>query len=183
MFANVWSRHAWLQPMQVLISSARPCAAFATKSGSARNGRAIETRSAPPLARISSATSGVLMRLDAHTGMPTSGRSRAVVAAHAARGTWVRIVGTRASCQPIPVLITEAPAASTACASATVSSQVCPSGTRSSSDIRYITKKSSPRASRIRRTTSTGKRIRFSADPPHRSVRWLVRAARNWLTR
>ncbi len=114
LLANVWSRHAWLQPMQVLISSARPAAALATKSGSARNGRAIDTRSAPPVARISSATSGVLMRLDAQTGIPTSGRSRAVVEAQAARGTCVRIVGTRASCQPMPVLITEAPAVSTA---------------------------------------------------------------------
>ena len=123
------------------------------------------------------------MRLDAQTGMPTSGRSRAVVEAQAARGTCVRIVGTRASCQPMPVLITEAPADSTACASATVSSQVWPSGTRSSSDIRYITRKSSPSASRIRRTISTGKRIRFSAEPPHLSVRRLVCGARNWLIR
>ena len=63
----------------------------------------------------------------------------------------------------MPVLITEAPASSTLRASVTVSSQVWPSGTRSSSDIRYITRKSSPSASRTRRTTSTGKRIRFSA--------------------
>ena len=115
--------------------------------------------------------------------MPTSGRSRAVVAAQAARGTWVMIVGTRASCQPMPVLITDAPASSTLRAKVTVSSQVWPSGTRSSSDMRYISRKSAPSASRTRRTTSTGKRIRFSAAPPHRSVRRLVCGARNWLMR
>ena len=100
LLANVWSRQAWLQPMQVLISSARPAAALLTKSGSARNGRAIETRSAPPAARISSATSGVLIRLEAHTGMPSSGRSRAVVAAQAAArdlGDDRRAPGPRAS--------------------------------------------------------------------------------------
>ena len=45
---KVWSRQAWLQAMQVLISSARPCAALSTNSGSARNGRAIDTMSAWP---------------------------------------------------------------------------------------------------------------------------------------
>ena len=65
-FSKTWSRQAWLQAMQVLISSARPAAALSTKSASARNGRAIETRSASPAARIDSASSGVLIRLDAH---------------------------------------------------------------------------------------------------------------------
>jgi hypothetical protein len=46
-----------------------------------------------------------------------------------------------------------------------------------------MTMKSSPTASRTRSTISTGKRIRFSADPPQRSVRLLVRAASIWLTR
>ncbi|CDG85755.1 hypothetical protein GJA_5158 [Janthinobacterium agaricidamnosum NBRC 102515 = DSM 9628] len=46
--AKVWPRQAWLQPMQVLISSVRPLAALLTNSGSARNGRAIDTRSASP---------------------------------------------------------------------------------------------------------------------------------------
>ena len=83
-----------------------------------------------------SATSGVLMRFEVMTGMPTSGRSRAVSQAKAARGTEVAMVGTRASCQPMPVLIRVAPAASTALASTTTSSQVEPSGTRSISDKR-----------------------------------------------
>src|SRR4051794_7782953 len=43
--------------------------------------------------------------------------------------------------------------------------------------------KPSPTVSRVRRTTSTGNRIRFSAVPPHASVRRFVRGARNWLIR
>jgi hypothetical protein len=43
---KVWSRQAWLQAMQVLISSARPSAALRTNSASARKGRAIDTMSA-----------------------------------------------------------------------------------------------------------------------------------------
>ena len=48
MFLKVWSRQAWLQAMQVLISSARPCAAFSMNAGSARKGRASDTMSAWP---------------------------------------------------------------------------------------------------------------------------------------
>ncbi len=169
--------------MQVLISSARPAAALATKSGSASSGRAIETRSASPAARIDSASSGVLIRLDAQTGTDTSALSRAVAERQAPGGTWVMIVGTRASCQPMPVLSTVTPAASRPCASAATSSQVWPPSTRSSSEIRYMIGKSAPTSSRARRTTSSGKRIRFSAVPPQASVRSLVRAARNWLIR
>lgn len=43
---KVWSRQAWLQPMQVLIASDRSAAALATKSGSASIGRAMDTMSA-----------------------------------------------------------------------------------------------------------------------------------------
>ena len=43
--------------------------------------------------------------------------------------------------------------------------------------------KSAPTSSRLRRTISSGNRIRFAALPPHWSVRSLVRAARNWLIR
>ena len=45
--------------MQVLIDRARPPRAFSTHCGSASNGRAIDTRSAPPLASTASATSGM----------------------------------------------------------------------------------------------------------------------------
>ena len=46
------------------------------------------------------------------------------------------MVGTRASCQPMPVLMIVAPARSMAFASGTTSSQLLPSGTRSSIDSR-----------------------------------------------
>ena len=133
---NVWSRQAWLQPMQVLISSARPSAALTTKSGSARKGRAIDTMSPSPRASTASATSGSLILLVAINGIRTLPISRRVTHVNAARGTIVAIVGTRASCQPIPVLMIVAPAASTACASATNSSHVLPPSTRSSIDKR-----------------------------------------------
>ena len=136
LFSNTWSRQAWLQAMQVLISSARPSMAFCTKNASASSGRAIDTKSASPAARIDSAISGLLIRLDAQTGTDTSALSRAVAERQAPCGTWVMIVGTRASCQPMPVLSMVTPAASSACASSTTSSQVWPPSTRSSSEIR-----------------------------------------------
>ncbi len=134
--AKVWSRQAWLQAMQVLMASARPRAALATKSGSASSGRARETMSASPSARIRSAVSGVLMRFTATSGIPTSPFSRRVTQEKPPRGTTVAMVGMRASCQPMPVLSSVAPAASTARASSTTSSTVEPPGTRSSIDSR-----------------------------------------------
>ena len=65
---NTWSKQAWLQPIQVLIRSGVPAAALLTNSGSAKNGRAIEMRSASPLAKTFSATSGVFIRLEVMTG-------------------------------------------------------------------------------------------------------------------
>ncbi len=76
------------------------------------------------------------MRLDAQTGTETAALSRAVADTQAPRGTWVMIVGTRASCQPMPVLKTVTPASSRACARSTTSSQVWPPSTRSSSEMR-----------------------------------------------
>ena len=127
--------------MQVLISSARPSAALRTKAGSASSGRAIETMSAEPSASTDSATSGVLMRLLVISGMrrPSAcswSRSFFVTQAKPARGTLVAIVGMRASCQPMPVLMMVAPAWATARASCSTSSQLPPSGTRSSIDRR-----------------------------------------------
>ena len=133
---KTWSRQAWLQAMQVLISSARPAAALLTKWGSASSGRAIETRSASPEARIDSASSGVLILFEAQTSTDTSALSRAVADRQAPGGTCVMIVGTRASCQPIPVFRTVTPASSRPWARATTSSQVWPPSTRSSSEIR-----------------------------------------------
>ncbi len=75
---KVWSRQAWLQPMQVLMASGVPAAALATKSGSASIGRAIDTMSAQPEASSSSASSGVLMRLVVTSGTDTSPMRRLV---------------------------------------------------------------------------------------------------------
>ena len=83
-----------------------------------------------------SATSGVLIRFEAISGRPTLPMSFWVTQAKAARGTEVAMVGTRASCQPIPELRRVAPAASTARASVSTSSKVEPSGTRSIIDSR-----------------------------------------------
>ena len=130
-----------------------------------------------------SASSAELMRLEAMTGTSTTVLSRAVRSANAALGTDVTTVGTRASCHPIPVLNESTPAASRRAASSAVSSHVWPPSTRSSRLIRYCSRKSGPTASRVRRTISSGNRIRFDAVPPHASVRSLVRSARNWLIR
>ena len=56
----MWSRHAWLHAMHVLISSARPPPPSSTNSASARNGRAIDTMSASPRASSASATAGIV---------------------------------------------------------------------------------------------------------------------------
>ena len=76
------------------------------------------------------------MRLVVISGISTLLFMRRVTHANAARGTIVAMVGIRASCQPMPVLMIVAPAASIACASATTSSQVLPPSTRSSIDSR-----------------------------------------------
>ena len=78
----------------------------------------------------------MLMRLVVISGILTSPLSFFVTQANAARGTLVTMVGTRASCQPMPVLMIVAPAASIALASWTTSSQLCASSTRSSIDSR-----------------------------------------------
>ena len=76
------------------------------------------------------------MRFEVMTGMPTLPISRFVTQAKARRGTEVAMVGMRASCQPMPVLMMVAPAASIFCASSTTSSKVEPLGTRSIIDRR-----------------------------------------------
>ena len=62
--------------------------------------------------------------------------SLAVTQAKAARGTLVAIVGTRASCQPMPVLMMVAPAWAMATPNCRTSFQVLPPGTRSIIDRR-----------------------------------------------
>jgi hypothetical protein len=97
--------------------------------------------SAQPSASTCSATSGVLMRLLVTSGvaMPAAANSAfifCVTQANAARGTLVAMVGTRASCQPMPVLTMLAPPVATALPSVTISSQLLPPGTRSIIDRR-----------------------------------------------
>ncbi len=150
-----------------------------TKCASANIGRAIDTISAQPSAKTCSATSGELIRFEVITGMLTLPISFLVTQANAARGTEVAIVGMRASCQPTPVFMMVAPAASMAWANWTISVCVDPLGIRSIIERRKMIMKSSPTAARVRRTTSTGRRILFSYDPPHRSVRLLVWVTRN----
>ena len=43
--------------------------------------------------------------------------------------------------------------------------------------------KSAPTSLRIARTTSSGKRARFSSEPPYSSVRSLIAGLRNWVMR
>jgi hypothetical protein len=82
-----------------------PLCALDSNSASARNGRAIDTISASPRARIASATCGSLMRLVVTSGIDTAPFSLRVTQLKAPRGTGVAMVGMRASCQPIPVLM------------------------------------------------------------------------------
>ena len=101
----------------------------------------METMSAKPSASSCSATSGVLMRLLATSGVwipaaANSTRIFCVTQANAARGTLVAMVGTRASCQPMPVLIRVAPPRATALPRVMTSSQLLPPGTRSIIDRR-----------------------------------------------
>ena len=116
----------------------------------------------------------MLIRLLVITGTVKTLRKRPVTWANAARGTMVAIVGTGDSCQQKWVLMMFAPAASIAWASDTISSQDNPSSSMSIAAMRKIRMKRSPTASRTRRTTSTGMRMRFSHEPPQRSLRRLV---------
>ncbi|MNE45730.1 hypothetical protein D3C80_1400290 [compost metagenome] len=96
------------------------------------------------------------------SGICTAPRSLAVTLLNAARGTLVAMVGIRASCQPMPVLIIVAPAFSIAWASCTISSQLLPPSIRSSIDRRKMMMKFGPTASRTRVMISTARRMRFS---------------------
>ena len=61
------------------------------------------------------------MRLQVTIGIKTCCLIFSVTQANAARGTWVAMVGIRASCQPIPVFKIVTPAASNSIASCTTS--------------------------------------------------------------
>ncbi len=66
--------HAWLQAMHTLTVRGGRSRPLATIAGSARNGRARDTKSASPAASSSSASASVLTRLDAITGTLAASR-------------------------------------------------------------------------------------------------------------
>jgi hypothetical protein len=110
--SNTWSRQAWLQAMQVLISAARFARLFSPNPGRPARARH-RNHVGAAVCQDCSATSGVLMRLVVMSGTPTLRlQAFAVTPAKPPRGTEVAMVGTRASCQPMPVLMMVAPAAS-----------------------------------------------------------------------
>ena len=115
--------------MQVLISSAASASALRTHSGSDSSGRAIEINWTRPVGENLLGGLGMLIRFDATTGMLTCSAIALLISTNALLGTEVTIVGTRASCQPMPVLMIVAPEFSTSFASETISSQLCPSST------------------------------------------------------
>ena len=180
---NTWSRQAWLQAMHGVRVRARGSLIAAIHSGSASRGRASPTSAAAPDVSASSASAGVVSRLEAITGMSTAAVRSAEAARNAARGTEVTMVGTRDSCHPMPVIRTSAPAASKARAVSAISARVCPSGTRSAAEVRTESTPRSPSASRTAATTAAGNRRRRSASPPYSSARRFVAGARNWLRR
>ena len=141
----------------------------------------MEIRSAASLAIRASASCGELKRLVAMTGKRVAALMRADTQPKAPRGTMPAMVGIRASCQPMPVFSMVAPAPSICDASHSTSAPVPPSSTRSSPEMRKMMMKSRPTAARVWRTTSSASRARFSSDPPHSSLRLLVRGARNSL--
>lgn len=139
--------------------------------------------SASPSARIYPATSGMLIRFDAITGTETSGRNLPVIQLNAARGTEVTIDGTRASCQPTPVSMIDAPAASISFASATglvpVLAVLDEVEQGHAVDDDEVLADRGPDL----RTISVANRCRFCGLPPHSSSRRFTRAVRNWLIR
>jgi hypothetical protein len=78
----------------------------------------------------------MLIRLEAITGIRTCSDTASLMSTNTRLGTDVTMVGTRASCQPMPVLMMVAPAACTSVARAVISSQLWPFSTQSAIDIR-----------------------------------------------
>jgi hypothetical protein len=72
---------------------------------------------------------------------------------------------------PVDTWMMSAPASTNACAIATDSSGVSPSSTQSVADTRTDIGFSSGHSARMALKTSSGKRSRFSSEPPYSSVR------------
>ena len=182
---KMWSRQAWLQAMQVLISSAllaRPCSRNRRRPG--RGAPSTPCRRSRE-ASTSSATSGVLMRLVVISGILTSPLSRlrhpgeGGARHHRRDGRNARLVPADAGIDDRRPRRLDAP-----WPVATTSSQVLPPSTRSSIDRRKMMMKFGPtlarvRAHRSRRRSGCGSR---NCRPTRRS-RWLVCGAMNWLIR
>ena len=142
--------HAWLQAMHVSTSAASPRPAFATISGSARNGRAIETKSTLPAASTSSAAARLLMRLLAITGSaPTASFTAAANLTQTPLGTTSCTVGIDDSCQPMPTLSASTPSSASALANASVSAGVVESFIKSAPEMRKMIGKSVPTLAQI----------------------------------
>ena len=80
---------------------------------------------------------------------------------------------------PEETSIASAPWATKARAISTASCSVLPSGTQSVAEMRTIIGRSAGQAARTASNTSSGKRSRFSSEPPYSSVRWLATGERN----
>ncbi len=64
-------------------------------------------------------------------------------------------------------------------ASSTASCSSLPSGIQSVAEMRTVSGRSAGQAARTASKTSSGKRSRFSSEPPYSSVRWLEIGERN----
>ena len=153
--------------------------ALFTNSGSAKNGRAMLTRSAHFNFNTSSTFSGVLILFDVINGILIFPINFFVTHVNAAGGTDVAIVGIRASCHPMPVFIMLIPAVSSSLAKATTSSCDEPFGIKSIIESRNINRKFFPTSDLIFSAICMGKRILFSYEPPHESSRLLVCSTKN----
>jgi hypothetical protein len=179
---NTWSRQAWLQAMQVLISSARPRPPWHEVGvGQQRPGHRDQVGLAGGQDLLGQL--GVLIRLEAHTGTDTSALSRG---GHRPPGAWRDLGDDRRYAGLVPAdagvedgdagVLEPVGELDHLVPGLAVLDEV---EQRDPVDDREARGTSSVTASRPRR----GNRIRRSAVPPQWSVRSLVRAARNWLIR
>ena len=165
--------------MQGAINSLLSWLALFTKSGSAKNGLAMLTKSAHFEFKTSSTFSGVFILLDVINGIVIFPINFFVTHENAAGGTDVAMVGIRASCHPMPVFMIFIPAASSFLAKITTSSCDDPFGIKSIIERRNIRRKFSPNADLIFSTIVTGKRILFLYEPPQVSSRLFVCSTKN----
>jgi hypothetical protein len=138
--------------------------------------------SASPRARIASADGRIVDAVGRDSGIRTAPLSRRVTHANAPRGTIVAMVGMRASCQPMPVLMIVAPARSTPARARPPRPTCC---RLDQVEHRQAVDDDEVAPDRFARAAHDldGKRMRFSKAPPHSSSRWFVRGATNWLIR